>query len=178
MDFKIFVLAGEITWESVGMAVGQLYDADLDEDINKLIIPILSPGGDVDAAWSLYATLKNLSTEVVTVANGRVYSAALIPYLAGSKRYALPESVFLFHPATITAVHNEEKPLYKYKEEILGEKYDRLILKDVLSKLFNTRSRVIISRLIHDSKSMFVDANKAKDYGLVTEIVSKLGDIK
>lgn len=174
---KVFVLSGEITWELVGAAVANLYELNEDEETKQIVVPILSPGGDVDAAWSLYSTLKCLSVDVITIANGRVYSAAIIPYLAGSKRLSLPHSLFLFHPTTITTLHNEEKPMYKFKEELSGERHDRLIFKNVLGKLCNTAPKRVISKLAHDSKSFFIDAEKAKSYGLVTDIITNIDQL-
>lgn len=176
-ETQLYVLSGEITWEMVGAAIAQLYQSDFESETNKILIPILSPGGDVDASWSLYAALKNLKSEVITVANGRVYSAAIIPFLAGSRRYALPQSLFLFHPTIVQVLANEEKPFYKYREDLEGEKYDRLLFKQVLSTITTTASRRLINRLVHDSKSMFVTAEKAKQIGLITDIVTSIHNI-
>jgi ATP-dependent protease ClpP protease subunit len=168
----IFV-RGEIHWGMIGDVVEKIYTAyNSKEKCRQFILPILSPGGDVDAAWSLYTVLKNLDAEIITLAAGRVYSSAVIPFLAGHKRYSFPQSVFLFHPATITHASNEEVPLYRYHEEIQGEKFDRLTFKSILSSIKGTR-KDIVNALVHDSKSSYINARKAKSYKIVTDIINK-----
>ena len=171
---KILLINGEITWETVSLLVEKLYFSYFGkEQIRHYLICILSPGGDVDAAWSLYAVLKNLDAQIHTVATGRVYSSAVIPFLAGQQRYAFPESVFLFHPATISHSANEEVALYRYHEEIQGEKYDRHTFRTVLNNIKGTNKKHI-DELIHDSKSSFISATKAKKYKIVTKIINRL----
>lgn len=174
---KIIIISSEITWDMVSAAVETIYKAYYGkEQFRHFIIPIFSPGGDVDAAWSLYTVLKNLDAQIATVATGRVYSSAVIPFLAGHKRYSFPESVFLFHPATVLHATNEEVPLYRYHEEIQGERFDRLTFKTILSKIKGTKKKDI-DLLVHDSKSSFISATKAKNYKIVTDIINKLEKI-
>lgn len=170
---KILLLSGEITWESVSDGIESVYTSYFgEEQCRKYIIYILSPGGDVDAAWSMYSSIKNLDAEIITVASGRVFSSAVIPFLIGRKRYAYPESLFLFHPATIFRGQNEEQHLYKLKEELDGHTYDRLLLKQILGKIGNARHKKDLEQLSQESASVFVDAKKAKKLGIVTEIVT------
>lgn len=187
-NVKIHILSGEITWDLAGQVLADLMQANLKGyttaegvttgPIKKFVIPILSHGGDTDAAWSIHAALKNLDAEVVTIAAGRVYSAALIPYMAGQQRLSFKESIFLFHPATITNIHNEEKTMQKLSEEVAGERLDRAIFKNLLKEVCPTISKKIIFKLTHESKSVFVDAEQAKEYGLVTHIINQLTEIE
>jgi ATP-dependent protease ClpP protease subunit len=176
---KIHILNGEITWDLVGQAVSELMQTSLaSPNIKRFIIPVLSTGGDTDAAWSLYTTLKNIDAEIITLAVGRVYSAALLPYMAGHKRLAFKESVFLFHPTTITNMHNEEKAIYKMKEDIAGDKLDRAIFKNLLKTACPNAPKKAIANLVHESKSFFVDADKAKKYGLVTHLLDNINQLE
>jgi len=177
---KVCILGGEITWECINTAINDIYNSVL-SDKNKyttLLIFIHSPGGDTDAAWSLYTTLRNIPLKVITVANGRVYSAATIVFLAGDSRLSYKESVFLFHPATIVTNHNEEKPLYQYQEELSAEKYDKGKFKDILQKLNPPVPKSIITKLTHDHKSIFIDAKLAKEYNIVTGIINQVTEIE
>lgn len=177
-NFKIFMLTGEITWESVSDLTVQIYDAYFgEEQVKNFVIPIMSQGGDCDGAWSLYAVLRNLDANIATLAMGRVYSAGIIPYLAGDIRYAFKESLFLFHPTTIEHQAGEVSPIYRLNEEIEGEKYDRLIFKRILSTIVNTRHKKEIDNLAHESKSCFLDATEAKKYGIVSHIINNPDEI-
>ena len=172
IDYRIHTLCGEITWESVGQAITSIYDSYTTDHYEQLILVIFSPGGDTDAAWSLYTTLKNLGCKVDTLANGRLYSAGLIPFLAGARRFAFKESVFLFHPTTVNSVV-EERPGYKIHEELVGDKMDSRIFKDTLLDAGITNKKDI-AKLTHPSKSIFLTATAAKEIGLVTHIIDRI----
>ena len=62
------------------------------------IIPIQTNGGSVYAAMYAYETLKRMPITISTMAVGNVDSAGIFLFCLGEKRYAAPESSFLFHP--------------------------------------------------------------------------------
>jgi ATP-dependent protease ClpP protease subunit len=171
-----YVFHGELTWENVGSATTILYEEYLQEPFEKLLLPIMSPGGDTDAAWSLYTSLKNLGPRIVTLGIGRVYSAAVIPFLLGEKRYANPETVFLFHPIVIPS-SKEEQQLYQVYENVDGVRLDNLMFRRILSKMLNGSSKRKLSNLLSPSKSTYIDANTALNLGLVTDIITSISDI-
>lgn len=60
---------------------------------------ISSPGGDVDSGFTLYNFLISLQSKITIIMHniGQIDSIANVIFLAGQKRYAAPNSSFLFH---------------------------------------------------------------------------------
>lgn len=179
MDAKpyICVLCGEITWDLVNNFISETHKAYLKDEFNQVVLSISTPGGDVDAAWSLHIALKHLGCQIVTLANGRVYSAGIVVFMAGHSRYAYPESLFLFHPSTFDNIP-PDTPAYKIKEELVGQSIDEKLLKNTLKNVLTNASKKDIIRLTHPHKSCFMDSQEAKELGLVTDIVENIGQIK
>jgi ATP-dependent Clp protease protease subunit len=59
-----------------------------------------SGGGDVNSGITLYNYLRALPCTVVTHNIGNIDSIATAVFLAGEKRYATPNSAFVFHGVT------------------------------------------------------------------------------
>lgn len=145
---------------------GQIYNSE----IKKLKIIISSNGGDIDSAIRIYSYLKALSIEVETIAFSQIDSAANIIYVAGNKRIAIKGCRFFLHEGTFTTgaqtttLHNHEEALTLFKE--LSKKH-----VGILSKETGKKEKEITELLI---KSTILTAEKAKDIGLVHEILEKL----
>ena len=149
---------------------GQIYRTD----IKKVKIIISSPGGDVDSAIRIYSYLKALPINVETIAVSQIDSAANIIYAAGIKRVAIKGCRFFLHEGTFTTgtqtttLHNHEEALSIFKE--LLEKHVSILAKE------SGKAEKDINELLATSK--ILDAEQAKELGLVHEILEKLPLIK
>lgn len=63
----------------------------------NLTVRINSNGGSVNHGIAMYNLLQNYRGQVTTVVDGACYSAAVLPFLAGDKRYMNPGSTLLIH---------------------------------------------------------------------------------
>ncbi len=70
------------------------------EGVQRFVILVSSPGGWVFHALSAYNFLAGMPVEVHTHNFGSVDSSALVLFVAGSKRYSVPDARFLIHPLT------------------------------------------------------------------------------
>jgi len=80
----------------------KIVSSELDQATKKpkwttLDISISSGGGDVVSSFGLYNELKGFPVDITTRNSGAVDSAAIMPFLAGRKRYACASSAFFFH---------------------------------------------------------------------------------
>lgn len=145
---------------------GQIYGSN----IKKLKIILSSNGGDVDSAIRIYSYLKALSIEIETIALSQIDSAANIIYAAGSKRVAIKGCRFFLHEGTFTngsqtaTLHIHEEALTIFKE--LMKKHVGILSKETGKK------EKEINKLLHESA--ILTAEKAKELGLVHEILEKL----
>jgi len=149
---------------------GQIYRTD----IKKLKILISSPGGDVDSAIRIYSYLKALPMEIETIAFSQIDSAANIIYSAGSKRIAIKGCRFFLHEGTFTTgaqtttLHNHEETLAIFQD--LLKRHIGILSKET------SQGEKEINKLLQEST--ILSAEKAKDIGLVHEILDKLPLVK
>jgi ATP-dependent Clp protease, protease subunit len=171
-------LCGEITWEMADTAINKIYqDCLTEKTYTRILVVVSSPGGDVDAGWALYSVLKHLNIEVITLANGRIYSAGAIPFLAGVRRYVFQETLFLFHPTTLSITKNEERAKYKISEELKGFTIDDSYFKNLLKITLTKAGKRDINRLSHATKSAFIDSTESLRIGLATHLIQSINEI-
>jgi ATP-dependent Clp protease, protease subunit len=68
---------------------------------SEILLFVNSNGGDLDKANAFYYWIKFTKIKLVTIGYGEVSSSALIVFLAGHRRYILPETQFFFHEGTL-----------------------------------------------------------------------------
>ena len=145
---------------------GQLYRTN----INKLKLLISSGGGDVDSAIRIYSYLKALPIEIETIGLSQIDSAANIIFSAGNKRFAIKGCRFFLHEGTFT-IGTQSTTLHNHQESML-------IITELLKKHINILAKETgktekeINKLLKESTVL--TAEKAKELGLVTDIVEKL----
>ena len=73
-------------------------DQQIAKDKKKIILLISTTGGSVFHGISLYNYLKGIPIEIETHNFGSVDSIGNIIFLAGMKRFSVPDARFLMHP--------------------------------------------------------------------------------
>ncbi|HTZ65164.1 MAG TPA: ATP-dependent Clp protease proteolytic subunit [Solirubrobacteraceae bacterium] len=89
----------EITPESSEALIAKMVECTY-QDVERVVLEVASPGGEVASAIHLYEALLSTSFELVTCNLGEVASMGNLVFLAGDKRVAAPEATFLLHPVT------------------------------------------------------------------------------
>ena len=159
---RILFLSGIITGEMDNHNLLMTLDSLSDEPI-KLIIT--SPGGDLDATFLLYDTIKSMRSPVITV--GRYCaSAAAILLAAGSKRYLYEHSKVMLHlPAGQMLGDSKD---WDIQHNQMG-KYRNTVV-DILCKCGAKKSR---GEILNDiDRDFWMEPKEAIEYGLADEIWS------
>lgn len=173
----LYSICGEISWNLAREAIDDIYAKYAEDHFKHLIVLLSSPGGDLDASWGIYSGIQHLGVKTSTIANGRLYSAGVVPFLAGDKRYVYEDSLLMFHATTIEVNGNEDRNSYKAEDEVNGFKIDDKIFKDLLMKKLTKATQKDIKRLTHKYKSYFVDAKEAITIGLADAIINNINDV-
>ncbi|MCH6555265.1 MAG: ATP-dependent Clp protease proteolytic subunit [Chloroflexi bacterium] len=137
---------------------------DPDKDIN---IYINSPGGVISAGLAIYDTMQLLRCDLATICVGECASMATVLLAAGTKgkRYALPHSTIHIHQARGGAT-GQAADIEIHAKEVLRRNQ---VVKDILAR-HTGRS---MEEITHDTdRDFFMDAEGAKDYGIVDEILT------
>jgi len=109
----------EITLASIKPAVEWIFEANFSEEQPELLnLIITSPGGDLNAAFSLIDTMRGSAIPIRTIGLGQVASAGLMIFIAGSPGHRLltPNTSILSHQYSWGAFGKEHELFATVKE--------------------------------------------------------------
>lgn len=143
----------------------------IQQGVERIILLISSPGGQVAAGLSLYNFLKGIPIQIETHNYGSIDSVAVVVFCAGRKRYCVPNARFLMHGIGFDVsqpTRFEEKHLDEKMKDLKMDKAN--IVKVIAENCKKTEKE--ISDDIHEVKVL--NPEEAKGYGLVHEIKKEL----
>ncbi len=161
---RIIMFTGELTLEKSNLIVSQLLYLDSVNNEN-IYIYINSPGGVVTGGMAIYDTMNFITSNVITICIGMAASMGAFILSSGYKRYALLNSEVMIH-----------QPLGGAS----GQATDVLIhadwlkfTKDKLNKILSKNTNQSLDKIVIDTeRDNFMTAQKAKEYGLIDEIIA------
>ncbi|WP_127132435.1 ATP-dependent Clp protease proteolytic subunit [Pseudoflavitalea rhizosphaerae] len=168
---RIIFLGTAIDDNVANLIVAQLLYLD-SENHQPISLYIHSPGGVIYAGFAIYDTMKILKSPVSTIAVGFSGSMGTVLLTAGSKgqRYALPHATVHMHPAGGGAKGYTEDVRIAYQEQ--ERLQDQLFY--VIAKNTGHSYEEIESMYRRDK---FMNAEEAKEYGLIDEILGDAEDL-
>jgi ATP-dependent Clp protease protease subunit len=164
-----YILTGGITPEVVSQAIlwihGQVWNG-----AQKIRFILSSVGGDIDSSIRLHDYLSSLPIEVETVGFGQVDSAAILIFLAGTRRKAIRSCRFRLHEGLYT-VGLQTASIGTYEETMryLQELLRRTI--DIIATLTG-KKREEIQHTLREGKILTTE--QAKDFGIIHEILEEI----
>ncbi len=142
------------------------------ENHDPIRLMITSQGGHVDSGMAIHDMLRFIESPVITIGAGWVASIA-VPILFGApreRRYSLPHTRFLLHQPSGGA-GGQASDIRIEAEEILK-------VRERLNALIAAETGQSIERVAKDSdRNFWMDAEQAREYGLVSRVVSRAGEI-
>lgn len=133
-----------------------------------------SQGGFIDPGITLYNFLRSLPLELVMHNVGAVDSIANVIFLAGNKRYASPNSSFLFHGPTWTFPSSGINDVITTRPQ-LSEALSSLVnAEEIIRSIIAERTSVAAEQTI----SLFREgAKKTPAFALENGIIHKIVDL-
>ncbi|MGH6763477.1 MAG: ATP-dependent Clp protease proteolytic subunit [Phyllobacterium sp.] len=167
---SIFIY-GPITQELAQKVCSQLValSAASDDDIR---IFVSSPGGHVESGDSIHDMVKFIKPKVWMIGSGWVASAAALLYVAVPKeqRLCLPNTRFLLHQPS-GGTRGMASDIEIQAREIIK-------MNDRLNRIFSEATGQPVEKIAKDTdRDYWLSASEAKDYGLVSRIVTSHADI-
>lgn len=143
----------------------------LKERVQRFVLLISSPGGNVAAGLSGYNFLKGIPAEVVTHNFGSADSIATVLFCAGSERLCVPHARFLLH-----GIGFDVKGPTRFDEKILDERVKSLrIDRENISRVIADTTGRSLGDVENDIlQGTPLNPEQAREYGLVNEIRSEL----
>lgn len=167
---RVIFLVGQVEDYMANLIVAQmlfLESENPDKDIN---LYINSPGGSVTAGMSIYDTLQFVKPDVSTMCIGQAASMGAFLLAAGAqgKRYALPNARVMIHQP-LGGFQGQASDIEIHAKEILKIKGD-------LNRLLAEHTGQPLETVEKDTdRDNFMDAEQAKAYGLVDEVLRRRG---
>lgn len=163
---RTILISGEINKELAERVVRQLLILEQESD-DPIKVFIDSPGGDADAGYAIFDTIRFVKPEVSTVGIGLVASAGALILLAGEKerRLAFPNSHYLIHQP-LSGIRGVATEIEIHAREI--EK-----MRTRINTLISEETGKPIDQVEQDTdRDYWMGATEAVEYGLVSRIVT------
>ena len=139
-----------------------------DKDIRMCIN---SPGGVVTAGLAIYDTMQYVKCDVATYCMGQAASMGAFLLAGGKKgkRFALPNARIMIHQP-LGGAQGQATDIEIQANEILR-------LKERLNKILGENCNRDVEEILADTeRDNFMDAGRAKEYGLIDEVLTRSED--
>jgi ATP-dependent Clp protease protease subunit len=173
---RIIFLGTPVDDNIASLIIAQLLFLEAEDPDKDIYLYINSPGGIVTSGMAIYDTMQYVKPDIVTTCIGQAASMGAVLLAAGAKgkRFALPNARIMIHqPAG--GVQGQATDIDIHAKEILK-------IRERLNEILAEKTGQSLEKIAKDTdRNFFMDANEAKDYGLIDEILVKRGserDIK
>src|SRR5688572_5715004 len=162
---RTLIITGEINERLAGQVLAQLIAMDTESN-NPITCYINSQGGHVESGDTIHDVVRFIKSPVRMVGTGWVASAGALIYIGVplERRFCLPNTRFLLHqPAG--GVGGQAADIEIEAREILK-------MRERLNRLIARETGQTLERIQDDTRRNFwLDAEMAKNYGLVGKII-------
>ena len=167
-EIRAFCISGSIDEETVENVFKWLVQMAEHGKDKPAAIYIASMGGAGEDAMAIYDLICNSGMEVDTHAIGACYSAGLIIFLVGKKRYAYPRTDFLYH-ATGGSINRNTSAvdIQAYADSV--QRMDKRF-RELMKKKTKMPKKVLDKAAVQD---VFFDAKQALKWGVCDEILGE-----
>ena len=173
IETRTIIISEAIDSKLAKSIYSKLLILEKDSSGKSITVIVNSHGGSADSGFGIYDMLKFAKPSIITITAGLCASAAIIVFLAGdkNKRFALPNSRFLIHQPSTSAV---------------GPASDLEITANQILKIRDQFNLIIANETGQDVKKITEDANRdfwmnaseAVEYGLVSKIIETRSEIE
>lgn len=165
---RIIMLSDQVNDVTASLIVAQLLFLEAEDPDKDIFLYINSPGGSITSGMAIYDTMQYIKPDVSTICIGMAASmgAFLLAAGANGKRFALPNSEIMIH-----------QPLGGFQGQAtdIGIHADRILkIKKKLNSILSEKTGQPLEIIQKDTeRDNFMDADQAKDYGLIDEVMIK-----
>lgn len=166
LEDRIVFIGSPIDDTVANIVIAQLLFLQKENKHQDIQLYINSPGGSVTAGLAIYDTMQFVQPDVATYCLGQAASMGALLLAAGAKgkRFALPHSRIMIHQPWGGA-QGTAADLEIHAEEILK-------LRESLNEILANHTGRDREEIAKDTdRDRFLDAQQAKDYGLVDEVI-------
>ena len=164
---NVIFLGTAIDDQVASLVIAQLLFLEAEKPEKDIFLYINSPGGSTTAGLAIYDTMQYVKPDVSTIALGQAASmgAVLLAGGAKGKRFALPHSRVLLHQPLMAGLQGQASDIDIHAKDIVR-------VRERLNQIISIHTGQPIEKIHKDSDRDFIlEAEDAKDYGLVDKII-------
>ena len=170
---RIVFLGTPIDDQIANLIVAQLLFLQREDPERDISMYIHSPGGVITAGLAIYDTMQLIEPAVSTIAVGQTASMATVLLCAGAKgkRFALPNATVHMHQA-LGGARGQATDIEIAAKEILRN-------NEIIRNIIANHPGQPVERITRDfDRDFYLDAQGAKEYGFVDELLARPADAK
>lgn len=170
---RIIFLGSEIDDMVANSIVAQLLFLAAEDPDKDIHLYINSPGGSITAGMAIYDTMQWIKPDVSTICIGMAASmgAFLLTSGAPGKRYALPNAEVMIHQP-LGGARGQASDIEIQARRILK-------MRENLNKILAERTGQPLEVIERDTdRDNFMEAEDAKNYGLIDKVIENVADVK
>ncbi|KYG30766.1 ATP-dependent Clp endopeptidase proteolytic subunit ClpP [Alkalihalobacillus trypoxylicola] len=163
---RIVMLGSAIDDNVANSIVAQLLFLNAEDPEKDISLYINSPGGSITAGMAIYDTMQFIKPKVSTICIGMAASMGAFLLAAGEpgKRYALPNSEVMIHQP-LGGTQGQASDIEIHARRIIE-------MRETLNKILAERTGQSLDVISRDTdRDNFMSADKAKEYGLIDDII-------
>ena len=168
LNDRIVMLSEEVNDTTASLIVAQLLYLEAQDPDKDIQFYINSPGGSVTSGMAIYDTMQYIKPDVSTICIGMAASMGAFLLSSGAKgnRIALPNSEIMIHQPS-GGSQGQCSDIQIQAEQILR-------IKQRLNKILAENTGRPIEEIERDcDRDHFLDAEEAKEYGLIDKVIFK-----
>ena len=165
---RVIFVTGEVEDNMANLIVAQLLFLEAENSSKDIFLYINSPGGSVTAGLAIYDTMQFIKPDVQTICLGQACSMGSFLLAGGQKgkRFALPNSSIMIHQP-LGGFRGQASDIQIHAREIQKT-------KDRLNSLLSFHTGKPLEQIqIDTDRDNFMNAQEAKEYGLIDEVINK-----
>lgn len=165
---RIIFLGTPVNDHIASLVIAQLLYLQSDDPEKDIRLYINSPGGLVTAGLAIYDTMRYVTCDVATYCLGQAASMGAFLLSAGTpgKRFALPNARIMIHQP-MGGAQGQASDIEIRAKEILR-------LRERLNEIMAENCGRKVEEILADTdRDNFMDADQAKSYGLIDEVLRR-----
>jgi ATP-dependent Clp protease, protease subunit len=165
---RVIFLVGPVNDQTANLVVAQMLFLESENPDKDIHFYINSPGGSVSAGMAIYDTMNFIKPDVSTLCTGMAASMGAFLLAAGAKgkRISLPNSKVMIHQV-LGGAQGQATDIEIHAKDILKT-------KAVMNRILAERTGQPLEKIERDTeRDYFLDAEEAKAYGLVDQVIAK-----
>lgn len=172
---RIIFIGTPVTDELANTVIAQILFLEMENPEKDIELYINSPGGSVSAGLGIYDVMQLVKCDIRTYCTGLAASMGSLLLTAGAKgkRYMLPHSRAMIHQPLIQGgLAGQASDIEIHAKEMLETKR---VITEIYSR-HTGRNMAELTKLM--DRDHYLNANRAKELGLIDEVVTYRKDAK